>query len=48
MRKLLSLALVLALAVLMPVLSLADGSLVVYTPNPDAEVRYMLNTFAEQ
>ena len=48
MRKLLSLALVLALAVLMPVLSLADGSLVVYTPNPDAEIQYILNTFAEK
>ena len=35
MRKLLSLALVLALAVILPVAAFAEGSLVVYTPNPD-------------
>lgn len=48
MRKLLSLALVLALAVILPVAAFAEGSLVVYTPNPDEEITYILNTFAEK
>ena len=48
MRKLLSMALVLALAIVLPVCAFAAGSLVVYTPNPDAEITYILNTFAEK
>ena len=48
MRKLLSMALVLALAVILPVAAFAEGSLVVYTPNPDEEITYILNTFAEK
>ena len=48
MRKLFSLALVLALAVILPVSAFAAGNLVVYTPNPDAEIQFILNTFAEK
>ena len=38
----------LALAVILPVAAFAEGSLVVYTPNPDEEITYILNTFAEK
>ena len=47
MRKLFALVLALMLA-LAAIPALADGSLVVYTPNPDAEIRYILDTFAEK
>lgn len=48
MRKWLSLALVLALLAVLPASALADGSLVVYSPNPDEEITNILNTFAEK
>ena len=47
MRKLIALVLTLVLA-MTAVSALADGKLVVYTPNPDAEIKYILNTFAEK
>ena len=47
MRKLIALVLTLMLA-LTAVPALAEGKLVVYTPNPDAEITYILNTFAEK
>ena len=47
MRKLIALILTLAL-VLAAVPALAEGKLVVYTPNPDAEIKYILNTFADK
>lgn len=47
MRKWLSLALLLAMAIL-PVCAFADGTLVVYSPNPDEEITNILNTFAEK
>ena len=47
MRKIIALTLALAM-VLCSVAALADGSLVVYTPNPTEEITYILNTFAEK
>ncbi len=47
MRKWLSLALLLAMVIL-PVAAFADGTLVVYSPNPDEEITNILNTFAEK
>ena len=47
MRKLFALVLALVLS-LTAVSAFAEGSLVVYTPNPDAEIKYILNTFAEK
>ena len=47
MRKLFALALTLVLA-LTSVSVLAEGSLVIYTPNPDAEIQYILNPFIEK
>ncbi len=46
MRKLLTLALALMLAVVLPVVSFAAGNLVVYTPNPAEEIENILDTFA--
>ena len=47
MRKLIALVLTLVLAMTV-VSALAEGKLVVYTPNPDAEIKYILNTFADK
>ena len=47
MRKLIALVLTLAL-VLAAVPALAEGKLVVLTPNPDAEITHILNPFAEK
>ena len=47
MRKLSALILALILA-LSCVSAVAEGKLVVYTPNPDAEIQYILNPFAEK
>ena len=47
MRKILTLIMALAL-VLTSVAAFADGSLVVYTPNPDQEIDNILKTFAEK
>ncbi len=47
MRKLIALVLTLVLA-MTAVSALAEGKLVVYTPNPDAEIKYILNTFADK
>ena len=47
MRKLIALALMLALC-LTAANVVAEGKLVVYTPNPDAEIQYILNPFAEK
>ena len=47
MRKLIALALTLIM-VFAASATLAEGKLVVYTPNPDAEIQYILNTFAEK
>lgn len=48
MRKVLSLVLVLAMMAIVPMLALAEGSLVVYSPNPDEEIENILYTFAEK
>ena len=47
MRKLIALVLTLILA-MTAVSAMADGKLVVLTPNPDAEIQYILNPFAEK
>ena len=47
MRKLIALVLTLILA-FAAVSAVAEGKLVVYTPNPDAEIQFILNTFAEK
>ena len=47
MRKLVALVLALVLA-LFAVPAMAEGKLVVYTPNPDAEIQYILNPFIEK
>ena len=47
MRKLIALALMLVLC-LTAANVVAEGKLVVYTPNPDAEIQFILNTFAEK
>ena len=47
MRKLSALLLALVLT-LSCVSAMAEGNLVVYTPNPDAEIKYILNPFAEK
>ena len=47
MRKLIALALTLIM-VFAASATLAEGKLVVYTPNPDAEIKFILNTFAEK
>ena len=47
MRKLIALVLTLVLA-FAATAAVAEGKLVVYTPNPDAEIQYILNTFAEK
>ena len=46
MRKLIALLLTLVLA-FAATSAMAEGKLVVYTPNPDAEIQYILYTFAE-
>ncbi len=46
MRKLVALVLALVLA-LCTVPAMAEGKLVIYTPNPDAEIQYILNPFIE-
>ena len=47
MRKLIALVLTLILC-LAAANVVAEGKLVVYTPNPDAEIKFILNTFAEK
>ena len=47
MKKILVAVLTLVLA-LTSVSVLAEGSLVIYTPNPDAEIQYILNPFIEK
>ena len=47
MRKLIALVLTLILA-FAATSAVAEGKLVVYTPNPDAEIQFILNTFAEK
>jgi len=47
MRKLFALVLALVLA-LSATSALAEGKLVIYTPNPDAEIQYILNPFIEK
>ena len=47
MRKLIALALTLILC-LTAVAAVAEGNLVIYTPNPDAEIQYILNPFIEK
>jgi len=47
MRKLIALVLTLVLA-MTAVSALAEGKLVIYTPNPDAEIQHILNPFIEK
>ena len=46
MRKLIALALTLIMVFAASAV-VAEGKLVVYTPNPDAEIQFILNTFAD-
>ena len=48
MRKVLSLLVALMLVLALSVPALAEGKLVVYSPNPDEEIENFLNTFAEK